>query len=68
MSDGHQLIAALAQERHRARYGDGGARDKPAGRRHMATVRVRAGWLLIGIGLRLAVADRGACKTARFSR
>lgn len=78
MSDNHQLIAALARERHGARYDDrvvrltagwrGDQRHRAGDRRRRSSVRARAGWLLVGIGLRLAVSDRGAPKPAMLGR
>jgi hypothetical protein len=71
MSDNHQLIAVLARERHQARYEDRVMRRRSARggqQKRRATMRARAGWLLVGIGLRLAVSDRGAPETALIGR
>jgi len=46
------LTESLATERHAARYSNRPART--AGSTHEST-RMRAGWLLIGLGLRLAL-------------
>jgi hypothetical protein len=66
------LIESLATDRHAARYeatsrGRRSSRLTPAPRRaegsRLARIRSSAGWLLIGIGLRLAM--RGGDSPAR---
>lgn len=55
----NQLIGSLAQDRHAARYGGShhGAHTQNghvvSGTRALETTRRRAGWLLVGLGLRL---------------
>ena len=51
------MTESLAQQRHAARYS-----NKPAGRGSSAqgSPRTRAGWLLVGLGLRLALPGRQA--------
>jgi hypothetical protein len=51
------LIDKLAQDRHAARYPTGRRRPlanaRRAGASPLASTRRRAGWLLVGLGLRL---------------
>jgi hypothetical protein len=53
------MIESLAQDRHAQRYQDArvaAARGETPGR--MRGTRTRAGWLLVGLGLRLALPGR----------
>lgn len=64
----HNLIENLAQERHAERYGDSRRRGDSGTRIRvekgpLAATRNRAGWLLVGLGLRLVM--RGGDTPAR---
>ena len=68
MSSSHNLLASVARERHAERYrqsraGHPGAAaaDQPASRPGaVGATRRRAGWWLVGLGLRLIAGDHGA--------
>ncbi len=68
MSGNHQLIVALAQERHSARYESEGSTGHGAGGSRAVGFRARAGWALVSIGLRLAVSGDRARTTALLGR
>lgn len=72
MSSSINLIGSLAQDRHADRYRelrrshyDGGLAISSA--RGLETTRTRAGWLLVGLGLRLvAPGGKAAAQRARL--
>jgi hypothetical protein len=75
MSSPHNLLASVAQERHAERYrhphaatdGAAGAGHTAARPRAVEATRRRAGWMLIGLGLRLITGDnRVAAQRARL--
>jgi hypothetical protein len=55
MSTHKNLIESLADDRHSTRYRRATRPRVPAPTEAMRQTRSRAGWLLVGIGLRLAL-------------
>ena len=71
MSSSHNLIESAARDRHAQRYRQPRAiRDGSVvitETRALETTRRRAGWLLVGLGLRLVVGgDKAAAQRARL--
>jgi hypothetical protein len=71
MSSSNSLIASLAQDRHAERYRSvNRGRDRGwvvSEARALESTRTRAGWLLVGIGLRLvAPGGKAAARRARL--
>ena len=55
MSDHRSLIESVARERHAERYRRAPGQPVAAPTQALRHTRSRAGWLLVGIGLRLAL-------------